>query len=81
MDPTGDNKLSLPELGVTVALLEHETWEREAHMTSTKWWLKITNEIKTAFSDKQRWMKWKYVKIEQWNVKIKEKKACMINMK
>lgn len=25
MDPTGDNKLSLPELGVTVELLEHET--------------------------------------------------------
>lgn len=32
MDPTGDNKLSLPELGVTVELLEHETWEREVHM-------------------------------------------------
>lgn len=25
MDPTGDNKLSLPELGVTVELLENET--------------------------------------------------------
>lgn len=25
MDPTGDNILSLPELGVTVELLEHET--------------------------------------------------------
>lgn len=25
MDPTGDNKLLLPELGVTVGLLEHET--------------------------------------------------------
>lgn len=25
MDPTGDNKLSFPELGVTVELLEHET--------------------------------------------------------
>lgn len=25
MDPTGDNKLSLPELDVTVELLEHDT--------------------------------------------------------
>lgn len=25
VEPTGDNKLSLPELGVTVELLEHET--------------------------------------------------------
>lgn len=25
MDPTGDNKLLLPELGVMVELLEHET--------------------------------------------------------
>lgn len=32
MDPTGDNKVSHPELEVTSALLEHETWEREAHM-------------------------------------------------
>ena len=36
MDPTGDNKLSLPELGVTVELLEHETWEREVHMSLKK---------------------------------------------
>ncbi len=36
MDPTGDNKLSLPELEVTVELLEHETWERKVHMILIK---------------------------------------------
>lgn len=46
MDPTGDNKLSLPELGVTVELLEHETWEREVHMILIEWLSKYINKIK-----------------------------------
>lgn len=36
MDPTGDNKVLHPELEVTSELLEHETWEREAHMRLRK---------------------------------------------
>lgn len=45
MDPTGDNKVSHPELEVTVELLEHETWEQRS-----------ANEIQKKDEKKKMWM-------------------------